>query len=944
MQACQRRFKRFYRMYSPAKIALMMLITLVVSIGGYTVSQAASLEQTLAQQPVTTTVKSAPPADLTTTAKYVGQQLRQSLLKLKPRQFKVPKPTATKAIPYAGLNTAMVQVTKNEVLHDHNYFWPAQIWLPFATATDPDFWANLTNDDDLIVDEEIQARMIAYLKDSSLIADQYGHQTYGESYYQLFLEASGETIDPTLFKQYSNTMNGFQAWLLRDFAQLELGLITHDEVRAHYEDQYRAYAVLMDDFMAAIGSDEGILAQLDQVMAYLESDMIHQYVIKPMLDNASMTLGATYSIDDLASLDPEKTVAVNTAQYEQPALDVMQRSRQGQTWLTTAVLTYVQRFVMTNPAAIAAPVTVTYVDQTGTKIAADKKITGNLGDAYDATTTDYQLELPDYELDTSQLPTNGKGQLTAEAQTVTYVYTKKVVAGAPVTVHYQEASGQKLAPTETLTGNVGDTYQTQQKSFTDYTFASVTGQTSGEFTTKAQTVVYTYTKNPVKGAPVTVRHQSETGTPLAEAETIQGNIGDQHQTKAKMIAGYNLLRVEGEPLVTISADPQTVTYIYTPKAVAMGTVTIMYLDEAGRELAPATELTGKVGDDFNAEALTLTGYQLQTTPSTIAGQFKADPQTFKFTYQPVVPPVTTGQVLVRYVDEKAHDLVPATTMTGKLTTAYTTKAKAIKGYHLVKTTGPTTGTYMEQLQVVTYQYAADQPAVATGQVTVHYQDETGQALAISETLTGDVGTAYQTTLKAIKGYTYAKTLGAPTTGTFKATAQTVTYRYRADAQPIATGKVMVHYQDLAGKKLAATKTLTGSVGSAYATTAPHIKGYTAHGVTGKPAGHYTAATQTVIYRYQVKTTANQTDSTTTSAGDTVNTGTKPTTTPTKPTQATAAPTTKLPTATANQALQRAGTGKLPQANERTTRWPVVLGASALVLIGLGYWWYRRQTR
>ncbi|KRL94270.1 MucBP domain-containing protein [Levilactobacillus hammesii] len=62
--------------------------------------------------------------------------------------------------------------------------------------------------------------------------------------------------------------------------------------------------------------------------------------------------------------------------------------------------------------------------------------------------------------------------------------------------------------------------------------------------------------------PVTVHYQTTAGTKLAADEVITGSRGTAYRTKAKTIAGYVLQRVIGKPTGKLTADEQTVTYVY----------------------------------------------------------------------------------------------------------------------------------------------------------------------------------------------------------------------------------------------------------------------------------------------------------------------------------------------------------------------------------------------
>ncbi|TXK47390.1 MucBP domain-containing protein [Lactococcus sp. dk322] len=87
----------------------------------------------------------------------------------------------------------------------------------------------------------------------------------------------------------------------------------------------------------------------------------------------------------------------------------------------------------------------------------------------------------------------------------------KSVLGSDVIVKYTDTQGNSLTPDIKLTGNVGDNYNSEQKSISGYAFKEVQGNTKGTFTDKIQTVTYIYTKDVVKGPDVTVNYVDEQG-------------------------------------------------------------------------------------------------------------------------------------------------------------------------------------------------------------------------------------------------------------------------------------------------------------------------------------------------------------------------------------------------------------------------------------------------
>ncbi|WP_149807859.1 MucBP domain-containing protein, partial [Listeria monocytogenes] len=108
---------------------------------------------------------------------------------------------------------------------------------------------------------------------------------------------------------------------------------------------------------------------------------------------------------------------------------------------------------------------------------------------------------PDYTLTTT--PDNATGTRDRTNESVTYGYTKNVGAAEPVTVKYVDDTGKTLAPSETLNGNVGDTYNATAKQIDVYTLSTTPNNATGTFNTSSQSVTYVYTKNIVAAEPVT---------------------------------------------------------------------------------------------------------------------------------------------------------------------------------------------------------------------------------------------------------------------------------------------------------------------------------------------------------------------------------------------------------------------------------------------------------
>ena len=133
-----------------------------------------------------------------------------------------------------------------------------------------------------------------------------------------------------------------------------------------------------------------------------------------------------------------------------------------------------------------AKVVVEYIDkQTGEKITEDEIIQGHIGD-------DYKTEEKTFDgYDLIEKPTNGEGEMTEEEIVVKYYYERK----AEVEVKYLEkGTDYEVEEGETISGHVGDKYETEQKEVAYYKFVEKTTNWKGNMTKEKITVIYYYEK------------------------------------------------------------------------------------------------------------------------------------------------------------------------------------------------------------------------------------------------------------------------------------------------------------------------------------------------------------------------------------------------------------------------------------------------------------------
>ncbi|HFK7975812.1 TPA: MucBP domain-containing protein, partial [Listeria monocytogenes] len=198
--------------------------------------------------------------------------------------------------------------------------------------------------------------------------------------------------------------------------------------------------------------------------------------------------------------------------------------------------------------------------------------------------------------------------------------------------------------------------------------------------------------------PVTVKYINEAGKELAVSDILNGKIGLPYQSTAKTIKGWALKETPKNAVGTFTNIAQTVTYVY--ERIEAAPVTVRYQDEEGNELAPSTVLNGKVGLPYQTTAKSIDGWVLEETPANASGTFTKEVQEVVYVYERT----EAAPVTVKYQDEEGNELVPSTTLNGKVGLPYQSEAVSIDGWTLKEIPANISGVFTEKEQVVTFEY------------------------------------------------------------------------------------------------------------------------------------------------------------------------------------------------------------------------------------------------
>ena len=216
-----------------------------------------------------------------------------------------------------------------------------------------------------------------------------------------------------------------------------------------------------------------------------------------------------------------------------------------------------------------------------------------------------------------------------------------------------------------------------------------------EVNSNVSTVTITINRIPTKY----VIHYYVEGTTdkLADDKSENGFVYDVVKADAIGITNYELVG-DSTKTITLGKDGNVIIFYYRLKQ--GGKVTVRYyVNGTTEELAKSKELTGKITEDYNTEALDIDNWVLVGKVGNTSGKFTDEDQEVIYYYEKRM-----GQVKVRYVDKDGNDLLESIILTGQTSTKYTTKAEEIEGYKLVRVEGNENGEFGSEEGIVTYIY------------------------------------------------------------------------------------------------------------------------------------------------------------------------------------------------------------------------------------------------
>ncbi len=454
---------------------------------------------------------------------------------------------------------------------------------------------------------------------------------------------------------------------------------------------------------------------------------------------------------------------------------------------------------------ISPGIEVKYIDKfTGEEVADKVEVEGLVGEKY--TPTPKTVE--NYEIVKSPSTTT----FTDDKIILTYEYALV----SRLTVSYVDLTngGNKLTEDIVVNLKQGDNYTTSSKSFSGYTLVEEPESKTVAMGRENITVTYGYRKNS-PGVEVKYIDKFEKNE-IATKVTKTGVIGEEFTSEKKTIDGYIMVTKPDEETVTFGEEKITLVYEY----VKGSTLTVSYVDltYGNNKLTEDVVVELKQNETYEMDEKSFEGYTLVQKPENNIVTMGRTNINIIYGYKK-----NSLGVEVKYIDKFTGDEIEEKIeRSGLVGDKFTSNAKPIENYELVKRPEQENITFGEEKITLTYEYAL------VSKLTVSYIDLTNGGNKLTEDIVVNLkqGDTYTTSAKVFNGYTLVE---EPETKIITMEREDVAVRY---AYKKNSPGVEVRYIDkYTGRELAEKVVKTGLVGDVFTAEEKEIEGY---GIVTRP--------------------------------------------------------------------------------------------------------------
>ncbi len=274
------------------------------------------------------------------------------------------------------------------------------------------------------------------------------------------------------------------SFLSEDGSQLHEDVVLSGEVGTEYH--YDALDI-PDYFLAAVhGKTFGTFDEIKQKVTFIYSELIRTGEVGvSYVDEDGYDLGA----GDIYTGNVGEEYNIEAKEFEGYELVEVVGEQAGVYNQEYPEVTFIYR----KQEPVEGTVQVNFVDENGNQIKASEYLKGEVGSEY----TYYPTNIQDFII--TKFEGDITGTFTDEQQIIDVVYGKTLVS-SEIQVSFIDQIGNDLAPSEIVTGIVGEDYVISPKEISDYYLIDTFGMERGKFDHMQRGVTFVYAKQ----EPITI--------------------------------------------------------------------------------------------------------------------------------------------------------------------------------------------------------------------------------------------------------------------------------------------------------------------------------------------------------------------------------------------------------------------------------------------------------
>ncbi len=337
-----------------------------------------------------------------------------------------------------------------------------------------------------------------------------------------------------------------------------------------------------------------------------------------------------------------------------------------------------------------------------------------------------------------KIPDNKNGVFYRDSLPVIYEY--KMISGKVIVSYIDKESNILLEKCE-IKGELGKSYTTEQKSFEDYNFVEVIGETTGTLTTELKNVTYYYER---KAGKVVVTYEDENGKEVLKEEK-NGKVGYEYFVTVKDIPGYEIVEVPENIKGTYKEG--TVEVKIKIKKIREGKILVKYIDRETNKVLDSYTIDGRTGENYKTDKKTFINYKLVKIVGNEVGKLPEGQQEVIYYYER-----NNSKVIVIYEDLDGNEVLRKEEI-GKVGEKYTVTIKDIPGYKIIEKPENTSGIYTDDIIEIKVIVGKEHvKPIEKGTIVIKYIDENGNIIKEDYIEEGEVGKDFYMELPEIEGY------------------------------------------------------------------------------------------------------------------------------------------------------------------------------------------------